>query len=130
MSYGIGSSGNLRADGEALRLRSALIEVLGPHIDFIEGLRVSHRAGNLFFSHAGADPALPTDEQDIATLLWGCESFRKTDRDDGVWVVHGHFVVERPAAERGRISVDTGAYFSGRLTAARIADGGVTFLQV
>jgi serine/threonine protein phosphatase 1 len=73
---------------------------------------------------------LPTDEQDIATLLWGCESFRITDRDDGVWVVHGHFVVERPVAERGRIAVDTGAYFSGRLSAARITDGAVTFLQV
>jgi serine/threonine protein phosphatase 1 len=44
-------------------------------------------------------------------------------------VVHGHFVVEWPAAEHGRISVDTGAYFSGRLTAARIADGEVVFLE-
>jgi serine/threonine protein phosphatase 1 len=44
-------------------------------------------------------------------------------------VVHGHFVVEQPAAERGRIAVDTGAYFSDRLTAARIADGEVSFLQ-
>jgi serine/threonine protein phosphatase 1 len=130
MSYRVGSSGNLRADGEALRVRSALIEALGRHLGFIEGLRVSHHDGNLFFAHAGADPALPTDEQDIATLLWGCESFRITDRDDGVWVVHGHFVVERPVAERGRIAVDTGAYFSGRLSAARITDGAVTFLQV
>ena len=129
MSYGVGSSGNLRADGEALRLRSALIDALGPHLGFIEGLRVSHHDGNLLFAHAGADPALPTDEQDIATLLWGCESFRTTNRDDGVWVVHGHFVVEKPVAASGRIAVDTGAYFSDRLTAARIAGGTVTFLQ-
>jgi len=129
MNYGVGSSGAVRTDGELLRLRSALFEALGPHLGFIEGLRVSHPDGNLFFSHAGADPARPTDEQEIATLLWGCESFRKTDRDDGVWVVHGHFAVERPVAERGRIAVDTGAYFSGRLTAARITGGEVTFLQ-
>ncbi len=129
MSYGVGGIGNLHAEGEALRLRSALIEALGPHLRFIEALRVSHHAGNLFFAHAGADPALPTDEQDVATLLWGCETFRTTDRDDGIWVVHGHFVVEQPAAERGRIAVDTGAYFSGRLTAARIADGEVVFLE-
>ena len=129
MSYGVGGVGNLRAEGEASRFRSALIEALGPHLGFIEGLRVSHRAGNLFFAHAGADPALPTDEQDVATLLWGCKSFQTTDRDDGVWVVHGHFVVETPAAEHGRIAVDTGAYFSGRLTAARIADGEVVFLE-
>jgi serine/threonine protein phosphatase 1 len=129
MSYEVGGAGNLRAEGEALRFRGALIEALGPHLGFIEGLRVAHRDGNLFFAHAGADPALPTDEQDVATLLWGCESFRTTDRDDGVWVVHGHFVVDQPAAERGRIAVDTGAYFSGRLTAARIAGGEVVFLE-
>lgn len=129
MSYGVGNVGSLRVDGEALELRSALIEALGPHLGFIEGLRVSHRDGNLFFAHAGADPALPTDEQDLSTLMWGCERFRTTDRDDGVWVVHGHYVVEEPAAERGRIAVDTGAYFSDRLTAARIAGGEVTFLE-
>jgi serine/threonine protein phosphatase 1 len=130
MNYAVGSSGAVRTDSELLRLQRALIEALGPHLGFIEGLRLSHRDGNLFFSHAGADPALPTDEQDIATLLWGCESFRTTDRNDGVWVVHGHFVVERPVAERGRIAVDTGAYFSGRLTAARIVGGDVAFLDV
>jgi serine/threonine protein phosphatase 1 len=129
MSYGVGGVGSLRAEGEASRLRGALIDALGPHLGFIEGLRVSHHAGNLFFAHAGADPALPTDEQDIEALLWGCESFRTTDRDDGVWVVHGHFIVERPTAEHGRIAVDTGAYFSDRLTAARIAGGEVTFLE-
>jgi serine/threonine protein phosphatase 1 len=129
LSYGVGGAGNLRAEGEGLRIRGALVEALGPHLGFIEGLRVSHHAGNLFFAHAGADPAVPTDEQDVSTLLWGCDSFRTTDRGDGTWVVHGHFVVEQPAAERGRIAVDTGAYFSDRLTAARIADGEVSFLQ-
>ena len=129
MSYGVGGVGNLRAEGEARRFRGALVEALGTHLGFIERLRASHQAGNLLFTHAGADPALPADEQDIAVLLWGCESFRTTDRDDGVWVVHGHFVVERPTAEHGRIAIDTGAYFSGRLTAARIAGGEVVFLE-
>ena len=129
MSYGVGGVGSLRAGGEASRIRSALIEALGSHLGFIEGLQVSHHAGNLFFAHAGADPALPTDEQDVTTLLWGCESFRTTDRDDGVWVVHGHFVVVQPAVDRGRIAIDTGAYYSGRLTAARIAGGEVAFLE-
>ncbi|MFQ5565184.1 MAG: metallophosphoesterase [Paracoccaceae bacterium] len=129
MSYGVGGAGSMRADGEALRIRHALIAALGSHLGFIEGLQLSHRAGNLFFAHAGADPSLPTDEQEVATLLWGCESFGTTDRDDGVWVVHGHFVVAEPAARRGRIAVDTGAYFSDRLTAARIAGGEVVFLE-
>ncbi|MHA1108192.1 MAG: metallophosphoesterase, partial [Alphaproteobacteria bacterium] len=129
MSYGVGGIGNPHAESETVRIRGALAEALGPHLGFIEKLLVSHRSGNLLFTHAGADPALPADEQEISTLLWGCEGFLTTDRDDGVWVAHGHFVVEGPTAERGRISIDTGAYFSGRLTAARIVGGEVTFLE-
>jgi len=129
MSYGVGGVASIHAESEAVKLRDALVEALGPHLGFIERLRASYHAGNLLFTHAGADPALPADGQETSALLWGCEGFRTTDRDDGVWVVHGHFVVEGPTAERGRISVDTGAYFSGRLTAARIAGGEVVFLQ-
>jgi len=129
MSYGVGGAGALRVESEAPQLRDALQEAIGEHIGFIERLRTSHRSGNLFFTHAGADPALPIDAQNAATLLWGCDSFRTTERNDGVWVAYGHYVVEMPAAEHGRIALDMGAYYSGRLTAARIAGGTVTFLQ-
>lgn len=129
MSYGVGRLGSLHEEGEATRLRDELVAALGPHLGFVEGLRLSHRAGNLLFAHAGADPAVPADEQDIDTLLWGCRAFATTDRDDGIWVVHGHVVVDQPSADRGRIAVDTGAYFSGRLTAARIAGGEAVFLE-
>lgn len=129
MSYGVGDVTILRDAEDALRVREELIEAMGAHLGFIESLRVCHQAGNVFFSHAGADPAVPTDDQEIDTLLWGCGRFHESDRADGIWVVHGHFVVDRPRVDRGRIAVDTGAYFSGRLTAARIADGEVTFLE-
>lgn len=129
LSYGVGGVGDLRSKAGAERIRGALIDALGPHLEFIEGLRMSHRAGNLFFAHAGADPALPVEEQDVVTLLWGCRAFLESERSDGVWVVHGHFVVDQPVAERGRIAVDTGAYFTGRLTAARITGGEVGFLE-
>lgn len=129
MSYGIASAANMRgAEGAAL-VGQELAEALGPHLGFIERLRLSHRSGNLLFVHAGADPDLPPDEQEVTTLLWGCRAFLETQRDDGIWVVHGHTIVDRPIAAHGRISVDTGAYFSGRLTAARIMDGEVSFLQ-
>ena len=128
-SYGVPGAGSAHGAEAAIGLRDALLEALGPHLDFIESLRLCHRAGNVFFAHAGADPALPTEEQDVRTLLWGCRAFHETVRDDDVWVVHGHFVVDQPSAEAGRIAVDTGAYFSGRLTAARIAPGEVSFIQ-
>lgn len=129
-SYGIGSlPGDLRDRREGGRLRDRLVAALGPHLGFIEGLAMSHRAGNVLFTHAGADPALPPEQQDPATLLWGSERFREAERSDGVWVVHGHYVVEQPSAACGRIAVDTGAYYSGRLTAARIEGGEVSFVS-
>ena len=129
MSYGVGHAGSLKDAETALRLRAELAEALGDHLGFIEGLRVSHQIGNVFFAHAGADPARAIDDQDVHALLWGTETFAATPRDDGVWVVFGHYIVEEPVIGEGRIAVDTGAYFSNRLTAARIADGAVTFLQ-
>jgi serine/threonine protein phosphatase 1 len=130
MSYGVGSAATFEPGAEAMRrVQGTLLDALGPHLAFIEGLSLLHRAGNLLFTHAGADPALPPEEQEIETLLWGCKGFLTRERDDGVWVVHGHFVVDQPTAERGRIALDTGAYFSGRLSAARLADGEAVFLS-
>lgn len=129
MSYGIRGAADLGRRGAAAGVRAELAEALGPHLGFVEGLRLCHRAGNLFFAHAGADPANPVDEQEVQALLWGCKAFATKPRDDGIWVVHGHVVVDRPGAAGGRISVDTGAYFSGRLTAARIFGGEVSFIE-
>lgn len=129
LSYGIGGVTSLSDPDHAARLRDEVVSAMGEDLQFIEGLAVCHRIGNVFLAHAGADPTVPTDVQQTATLLWGSERFHGTVRRDGVWVAHGHFVVDQPLAEQGRIAVDTGAYFSGRLTAARIADGDVRFLQ-
>ena len=129
MSYGIRGAADLGKRGAAAGVRAELAEALGTHLGFVEGLRLCHRAGNLFFAHAGADPAIPVDEQEVQALLWGCKAFATTPRDDGIWVVHGHVVVDLPSAAGGRISVDTGAYFSGRLTAARIFGGEVSFIE-
>lgn len=129
VSYGVAAPPSLRDSLEALRVRADLSRALGQHLDFLKALCLSHRAGNILFTHAGADPAVAAEEQEAQTLLWGSERFLAADRQDGIWVAHGHFVVDQPSAERGRIALDTGAYFSGRLTAARIVDGDVTFLE-
>ena len=78
--------------------------------------------------HAAADPLCPLDQQSDSVLLWGHPEFFKIPREDGQWIVHGHTIVDAPTADKGRISVDTGAYATGRLTAASIADGSVDFV--
>ena len=56
-------------------------------------------------------------------------AFLETEREDGLWIVHGHYIVEAAGISQRRIAVDTGACYSGRLTAARIAPGSVVFLE-
>lgn len=118
-------------NAEALEeLRDRLAEAMGP--DMITWLRIrplSWQSGNVWFVHAGADPDLPMDEQNPDVLLWGHRRFRTQVRFDGQWIVHGHTIVDTPHAKDGRIALDTGAYATGRLSAAAISKDEVEFFQ-
>ena len=46
---------------------------------------------------------------------------------DWLWVVHGHTIFDSPRINRGVVSIDTGAYATGKLTAATIHEGEVDF---
>ena len=128
-SYGLGRIGDIGDEAELHRIASELNRAMGPHLEFIENLRPWHANGNLLITHAGADPALPPGEQTIDALVWGVPSFHQQMRTDGLWVVHGHTIVEKPCARDGRISIDTGAYRTGTLTALRVAGNDVSFIS-
>ena len=53
------------------------------------------------------------------------------DNANEKWIVHGHTIVERPCKTDNRtVCVDTGAYYTDCLSAARIStDGSIKFLQ-
>lgn len=130
LSYGL-SVHAARLDDDRLgwlagALRAALPE--GTE-DWLRALPLLWQSGGLAVAHAGADPRRPLEEQEAAALLWGHPAFRKRPRADGTWVAHGHWIVPESSARQGRIAVDTGAWRSGRLTAARIGPDGVTFEQ-
>lgn len=128
-SFGVGgitpSSGGEALVGAAARLEEAIGADL---LAWIRDLPLYWQSGNVAVVHAGADPALPIAEQAEQTLKWGHPDFDRVTRTDGTWVVHGHTIVDQAHAEAGRIAVDTGAYASGRLTAARITPGDVQFI--
>lgn len=107
-----------------------LREAIGPAIiHWLDTLPVQWQSGNLAVVHAAADPALPMALQADRTLKWGHPDFMTTPRSDGIWIAHGHTIVEEAQAAAGRIAVDTGAYATGRLTAAYIASGELRFLR-
>ena len=94
---------------------------------WIRNLPFTWQSGNVFVSHAGADPCSEMSDQMEQSLIWGHREFLTKQRQDGQWVVHGHFIVDHPVAEGGRINIDTGAYFSGKLTAALIGPNALVF---
>ncbi len=128
-SFGVGLP-EKTAPARNERLRDALLGAMGgAALDWLRGLNPCWRSGNVAVVHAGADPRLPLEAQRPHDLIWGHADFGRMPRPDGVWVVHGHTIVPKPRIGTGTISIDTGAYATGRLTAARIAADGVTFLE-
>lgn len=111
-------------------LRDQLVQAMGIEmIDWLIALPLMWQSGNVAVVHAGADPKLPLDAQADEILMWGHGDFQRIDRSDGIWIVHGHTIVRQARSENGRISIDTGAYATGRLTAAYIRPGQVSFLS-
>ena len=118
-SYGVGDVGGADMRSQLMGLRDALDRALPEHHrEFVRRLRHSHEEGDYFFAHAGVRPGVPLAEQDPNDLLWIREEFLYSDQDFGKVVVHGHTPGHTPESHRNRIAVDTGAFMSGRLTAA------------
>ena len=110
-------------------LHDRLSDAMGDKmIAWLRALPLKWRSGNVWAVHAGADPDLPMTEQPDDVLLWGHSAFRQTPRPDGHWVIHGHTIVDIAQIQRGRIALDTGAYATGRLSAAGISADGVDFI--
>ncbi|MCW6507493.1 metallophosphoesterase family protein [Lichenifustis flavocetrariae] len=103
---------------------------LGRHGDFLAGLPLTHDDGRYLFVHAGIRPGVPIAEQTEYDLLWIRDEFLHHEDLLPRRVVHGHTIMgDKPAMRPHRVSIDTGAYRSGILTAAVLDDAEVTFLQ-
>ncbi len=114
---------------QRVRIRDALAYALRPYMAFLRGLDPMVRSGDVVFAHAGWRPENPNTAGSTQDMLWGYSEFLQAQPVPGVRVVHGHYDSARPVSAPGRICVDTGAYYSGLLTAVRLDDGEV-FLSV
>lgn len=101
----------------------ALLDALPDrHREFLENLKFSMTLGDFFFCHAGIVPGVPLSEQKPLDLIWIRERFLNYIGPHPKVVVHGHTPVREPEIRANRINLDTGAYFTGRLTAL-VIDG-------
>ncbi|WP_279385380.1 metallophosphoesterase family protein [Ruegeria denitrificans] len=106
------------SNDELIECRDRLQKAMGNTLfQWVAELRTWEMSGNVLTVHAGADPKVPPSEQSEKTLIWGHPSFQSKARRDGVWVVHGHTIVNEASAQQGRISIDTGAFVTGVLSA-------------
>lgn len=118
-SYGVRLKRDDPGITDLLDAQQKLADVIpAHHLQFLQDLKLSFRAGGYLFVHAGIRPGVPLHEQDGNDLIWIRNRFLKSDADFGCVVVHGHTPDLEIQSLRNRIGVDTGAYFSGKLTAA------------
>lgn len=129
MSYRVRVPRPLDEDGLA-RARDALrAELPQSHLQLMQSLEMSVVVGDYAFVHAGVRPGVPLDEQDENDLLWIRNDFIRAPGPFEKVIVHGH--TWEPAAQifGHRLGIDTGAYATGVLTAARIDDEGHRLIQ-
>jgi len=128
-SYGLKAHGFPTPD-EAREWRLQLGRNLpADHLAFFADLRLHYECGDYLFVHAGLKPGVPLEAQDVRDLLWIRDEFLESDENFGRVVVHGHSIGLTPQIQNNRICVDTGAYYSGHLTAAVLERDEVWFLQ-
>lgn len=120
-SYGVRGISERAGEAELLSARDELVRKIPDGIEkWLRDLPLQWSTGNLHVVHAAAKPELPIDKQLEKNLLWGSRTFTQRPRSDGQWVVHGHTIVDKPTVEDGRISIDTGAFATGILTALEL----------
>ncbi|MFA5490701.1 MAG: metallophosphoesterase [Candidimonas sp.] len=93
-----------------------------------------HQIGRYYFCHAGIDPNVSLKNQNPETLRWIRRKFLISDGpfENDICVVHGHTIFkDGPYHRHHIISLDTGCYDTGKLTAGRIdvENDSVTFFQ-
>lgn len=129
VSYGVRPPRSLSLNAEWEDAHDAFLKAIpNGHQTFLMSLPTSVRIGGYGFAHAGLRPGKKFAEQTDHDLMWIRDEFLKENSTFDVMVVHGHTPVDTPHSDHRRINVDTGAYFTGRLTAAKLTGTEVEFI--
>lgn len=99
-------------------LRAIMREVVpAEDVEFMMSMEDRIQIGDYVFVHAGVRPGVPLEEQKVSDLRWIRGEFIEGPETRNFAVVHGHTILETPHVSPLRISLDTGAYSSGLLSA-------------
>lgn len=98
-------------------------------VDFLDSFVDHLTVGDYLFVHAGIRPKVPIAEQRPSDLRWIRGDFLNHGGRHDKMVVHGHSITPEVENLANRIGIDTGAYYSGRLTAIGLEGADRWFLQ-
>ena len=100
------------------KLRNELLKKMdATHINFFKNLEVTHSTEKYLFVHAGIDPQKKLSEQTKKDYLWSRSNiFFHKDFKAEKTIIHGHTPEKEVINYPYRINIDTGCYFSGKLT--------------
>ena len=100
------------------------------HKDFFYHLKLSYQWEDYFFVHAGIDPSLPLNKQKKDTMIWTrSDKFLQATKPFEKFIIHGHTPSKNIIQKNNRICLDTGVFYTGKLSAAKITrDNKIKFL--
>ena len=106
------------------KLRETFLGKLGKeHIKFLNNLKLNLETKKYLFVHAGIDPNKNLNEQTKKDYLWSRSSsfFEKSFTAKKI-IVHGHTPEQNIVNHPFRINIDTGCFFSGKLSSVFLND--------
>ena len=111
-------------DDKMDKLRNVLLNKLSnEHIHFLKNLKLSHSMGKYLFVHAGINPEKTLKDQDKMDFLWtrSDQFFDKNFKFEQI-IIHGHTPEKEVINLPYRINIDTGCFFSGKLSSVCLND--------
>ena len=129
-SYGVAApQTRIQTDGWE-QAREKFAEALpADHLQFLRDLELYVEYGDYVFVHAGLRPGVPIARQTEQDMLWIRYEFIQERRPFEKVVVHGHTPEPEPFFGPIRLGLDTGAYATGVLTAARLYGAQQSMIQ-
>ena len=93
------------------------------HVYFFKNLKLTYIMGDYLFVHAGINPEKSLSEQNKMDFLWSRSDqfFDKNFKFEKI-IVHGHSPEKEVINFPYRINVDTGSFFSGKLSCVCLND--------
>ncbi len=90
------------------------------HLQLLHSLLPYWETEDYIFVHAGLEPGIPLEQQDISSLIEARSTFLAEEHDYGKLVIFGHTPFNMPFVTPTRIGIDTGAVYGNLLTALEL----------